>query len=161
MRQALITGLSVLAGGLILLAIQYLTASPDRTRYVSMTQVFEASKLHTQYAVELESIQKQSNAQLARMQAKVAQYGRLHPGAPETITMEKQLMESRDAMSAEYSRKSEAFQAIIWKEINAKITRYGETHGLDFILGAKGDGTIMFAHPDKDITPAIIAYINR
>ena len=53
------------------------------------------------------------------------------------------------------------FDETIWKEINAKVTEYGKEKGIDFILGAKGDGTIMYANEAKEITKEIIEYINK
>jgi outer membrane protein len=53
------------------------------------------------------------------------------------------------------------FTADIWKEINSGITAYGKDHGYDFILGASGDGGLMFASEATNITDDVVDYLNE
>jgi Skp family chaperone for outer membrane proteins len=161
-KKALISGVTFLAGGLLLLLIQYgLGASADHTKFVSMTQVFEKSKLKDKYEQELKQLEMLSNAKLAQQEQELKAFRVQNGNTPEAAQLEKSLLDARDAMSADFQQKSETFQAVVWKEINAKIEKYGKMHELDFILGAKGDGTIMYASDAQDVTEEIIAYINQ
>ncbi len=49
----------------------------------------------------------------------------------------------------------------IWKRINEYVSAYGEEHGYDFIFGASGDGSLMYAREGCDITDEVIGYVNR
>lgn len=55
---------------------------------------------------------------------------------------------------------SSAYTADIWKRINEYIKAYGDEHGYDFIYGASGDGGLMYASEDNNITKDVVKYIN-
>jgi outer membrane protein len=156
----LFTG-GIVVGGLILFLVQFLFSSGDTTRYVSMTVVFQECRISAKYQEELKSIEQQSNAQLAEMENEIRHLKTTGTDAAKIATMEQELLAFRDQLSEEYSRKSEAFDKIIWDQINAKINAYGKEQGYDYIFGAKGDGSIMYASDKKDITKEVIAYINQ
>lgn len=59
-----------------------------------------------------------------------------------------------------YSKKMEEYYTLIWDRINGYVQEYGEENGYQFIFGANGDGSIMYAQEDGDITSEIISYIN-
>jgi outer membrane protein len=56
---------------------------------------------------------------------------------------------------------SERYTADIWKRINESVAEYGKKKGYDFIFGASGDGSIMFAGEANDVTDDVIRYINQ
>lgn len=56
---------------------------------------------------------------------------------------------------------SEKFTADIWSEINRSIERFGKEKGYDFIYGATGNGSLMFANSSGDVTKDMIEYINE
>ena len=49
----------------------------------------------------------------------------------------------------------------IWTQINQYVKEYGKDNHYDFILGATGNGTIMFANDKNDITKEVLTYINK
>jgi outer membrane protein len=49
----------------------------------------------------------------------------------------------------------------IWKQINQYAMEYGEEKGFDYIFGATGSGTLMYAKDSKDITEDVLKYINK
>lgn len=53
------------------------------------------------------------------------------------------------------------YTADVWERINEYVSAYGEEHGYDYIFGASGDGSLMYARNDNDVTVDVIAYINR
>lgn len=55
---------------------------------------------------------------------------------------------------------SDKYTADIWKEINKGLAVYGEAQGYDFILGASGDGSLMYASEAENITADVVAYLN-
>lgn len=56
---------------------------------------------------------------------------------------------------------SDKYTADIWKEINKGVAAYGKAHGYDFVLGAAGDGSLMYANEAKNITTAVVEYLNK
>lgn len=48
-----------------------------------------------------------------------------------------------------------------WNQINEYIKEYGVQRKYDYIFGATGNGSLMYANEAKDITEDIISYINN
>lgn len=61
--------------------------------------------------------------------------------------------EDNQALAKEYSNQ-------IWGQINQYAGDYGKDKGYDYILGASGDGTLMYANESKDVTEELQTYIN-
>lgn len=51
--------------------------------------------------------------------------------------------------------------AKIWNQINQYIKDYGKSHDYTFMLGANGDGNVMYAAESKNVTKDVIQYINN
>jgi outer membrane protein len=56
---------------------------------------------------------------------------------------------------------SSQFTADIWKQINQWVNEYGKQKGYDFILGAAGNGSLMYANQANDITEEVIVFLNK
>ncbi|MBI3134278.1 MAG: OmpH family outer membrane protein [Bacteroidetes bacterium] len=68
--------------------------------------------------------------------------------------MEYQVNEELAKVNGEYSLQ-------IWNKLNAFIKSYGEENGYDVIFGAGGEGNIMYATENLNITTDVIAYCNN
>lgn len=53
------------------------------------------------------------------------------------------------------------YTADIWKRINEWVSEYGKANQYDFVLGAAGNGSLMYAEETNDITEAVIVYVNK
>lgn len=49
----------------------------------------------------------------------------------------------------------------IWKQLNQYIEDYGKENGYDYLLGASGQGSIMYANEKDNVTKEIITYANN
>ncbi|MGZ5551560.1 MAG: OmpH family outer membrane protein [Nitrososphaeraceae archaeon] len=67
---------------------------------------------------------------------------------------EKEFNTDNEATAQQYSEQ-------IWKQINQYMDDYGKENGYDCIFGATGQGNIMYAKENDDITKAITDYINN
>ncbi len=56
---------------------------------------------------------------------------------------------------------SSQYTADIWKQINQWVNEYGKKKGYDFILGAAGNGSLMYASEIHNITDQVIVFINK
>lgn len=162
MRSILYVFAGLIAGGLLFFLIQWLfLPTGDSTRYVSMTLVFEECNIRDKYEKELKQLEENSNARLAAFENEIRGLKSSGGDAAKISAMEKELFTMRDALTEEYQNKSATFERVIWEKINQKINEYGKEKGYDYIFGAKGDGSIMYASDAKDITKEVIAYINK
>jgi outer membrane protein len=55
---------------------------------------------------------------------------------------------------------SATYTADIWKRINQYTLTFGKEKGYDFIIGATGDGNLMYANEAYDVTEDLIKFIN-
>lgn len=70
------------------------------------------------------------------------------------LSKKKEFEEDNQRLMQEYSDQ-------IWKQINQYIADYGKEKGYSFIYGATGDGAIMFAEDQYDLTSELTSYINE
>ncbi|PKP22872.1 MAG: hypothetical protein CVU05_01935 [Bacteroidetes bacterium HGW-Bacteroidetes-21] len=55
---------------------------------------------------------------------------------------------------------SEKLSGEVWKQLNEYVEEYGKAYGYDYIFGAAGNGSLMFANSGNDITEDVVKYIN-
>lgn len=83
-----------------------------------------------------------------------------------------QLKERVYLLQQDYLDKQEAFEketqelqgkndGKIWNQLNEYLTVYGKQNKYSLILGAKGDGGILFGEEASDVTEGIIEYVNN
>lgn len=82
------------------------------------------------------------------------------------------LMSQMEAVQQNYNRLYKEFSAYneaekqklidqIWKQLNQYITDYGKEKKCAYILGANGDGAIMYAVDKQNVTNDVIEYVNK
>lgn len=49
----------------------------------------------------------------------------------------------------------------IWNQLNQYVQDFGEQNGFDMIIGANGDGSLMYSKKTMDITDELTTYINK
>lgn len=154
--------LGIILGACIIYIVQNVIYSgQSKAPFVSMTQVFQECKIRDKYEVELKKMETESNQKLVVFENQIRGLKEGNTSEVSISSMEKELLKMRDVLSEEYQQKSESFERIIWENINKKVSEYGKENGLDYIFGANGDGTMMYASESNDITKEIIEYINK
>lgn len=63
-------------------------------------------------------------------------------------------------INAELSELNNKYSIQIWDKLNSLISDFGEENDYEIILGATGDGNILYAHDHKNVTQDLIAYCN-
>lgn len=53
------------------------------------------------------------------------------------------------------------FNEQVVKQLNQYIKEYGQEHHIDYILGANGTGSLLFASEKYDITKEVLKYVNH
>jgi outer membrane protein len=56
---------------------------------------------------------------------------------------------------------SEQYTSDIWAYINESVAEYGKNNHYNYIFGASGNGSLMFADSSQDITSQVVLYINH
>ena len=156
----------LLAGATLSLLLVYLfnnysDKETGNMPYVSMSILYEESDISKKFKQDLNQVEQASNAKLIELQKELKQAKQSGIATVDLDKLQQQLLNMQEKLSAEYQEKSEAFDKIIWDKLNNKIIEYGKKNQLDYIFGAKGDGSIMYASDSKDITNELIEFINK
>lgn len=56
---------------------------------------------------------------------------------------------------------TEDYNAQIWTQLNQYIKEFGKSKDLDLMLGANGNGSILYANEAYDLTEECILYVNN
>jgi outer membrane protein len=80
--------------------------------------------------------------------------GRFNLKQREYYSMEQRFAEDNQALAKTYTDQ-------IWTQINQYAQDFGKDKGYDYVFGASGDGTLMFARESHDVTDQVKAYINE
>lgn len=132
-----------------------------RTPYVSMSEVYQQSDLSKKFALELKKFEDESNQELRKIEAQINDMQKRGIDSKTIDYEQKALLQKRDQLSQDYQKKSESYDKIVWNDINGKISKYGKEKGYDYILGANGNGSIMYASERINITDDVIDFINK
>lgn len=144
--------IAVLALFLGLTALAFVTFTrKDKTAFVYNAKVFDKFE-GTNYLLGKLSAQKQANKVVLDSLIQMMESGRKD--------LEEVYNERASAFSAIESQASEQYTAEIWEFINDGIKEYGDENGYDFIFGASGDGHLMYAQKNLDLTESVIEYLN-
>jgi outer membrane protein len=80
----------------------------------------------------------------------------------EQYLIELQTYNEKKLEFSEVDKESERkYEEELWNRINEDIQKFGEQNSYEIILGAKGDGNIMYASSQIDITEQVLNYINQ
>lgn len=121
--------------------------------YVLNQEVFEGFHGKQYLEKQLEALRQAHQAQMDSLVAVVK--------AHDTEAMRASYDAARQRLAMEEQQLSDQYSADIWKEINTGIAAYGKDHGYDFILGASGDGSLMYANEAENVTKEVVAYLNE
>ena len=133
--------------------------------YVDAAQLFEEFEGKKELQQRLEQVTRQQQQQLDSVQL---QLKALEQAAQQDATLQTRWMQVQQyynslqqQQQAEYYQKSQEYTTAIWKQINQYTQEYGEQYGYDFLLGQTGQHTVLYANKSKDVTQAVIAYVNQ
>jgi len=65
-----------------------------------------------------------------------------------------------DMFLQDNQRLNSVYTEQVMNQLNQYIKEYGEKRGYDYIYGADGSGSLLYANQDNDISDEIIEYIN-
>lgn len=72
----------------------------------------------------------------------------------------KQLYEAQQQLEERFGAQSDQYTKEVYTRLNTYIKAYGKQHGYRMILGATGQGSVMYVDTTADITTDLIRYIN-
>ncbi|TRX58727.1 OmpH family outer membrane protein [Fulvivirga sp. M361] len=132
----------------------YATITPAKSAYFLNQAVFEASTARQELELRLGHMKTDHQKHLDSLTTLM-----------QTVEDGSMLVEDYREAVKEYTlqqqKLTETYTAELWRQINQYVNDYGEEHDYDYIFGATGDGSLMYANLSRDITDQIITYINK
>lgn len=129
----------------------YVAVTREKKAYILNQQVFNEFKGKQELENQLSALQKTHKTWLDSVSA------RIQNGDNALI---KTYQENAANFQLEENELSEKYTADIWKQINLYIADFGKEKGYDFIFGASGNGSLMYASDANNITAEVTTYIN-
>ncbi|WP_211252713.1 OmpH family outer membrane protein [Crocinitomix catalasitica] len=71
-----------------------------------------------------------------------------------------QFLQMESEINNELAETSGQYRLKVWDKLNSLVSQFGEENNYEIILGAGGDGNIMYAEQKKNITEELTAYCN-
>lgn len=134
--------------------------------YVSTYQVYEQFKLKKELEEKLNKTQLSRQVILDSLKAKMQftisnnllseseKSLKINEIKENYYLKEKQFNQENESQSQQYT-------AQIWEQLNQYMKEYGKEEGYTYILGASGQGNIMYADEAEDISKQVIEFVNK
>jgi outer membrane protein len=122
-----------------------------RTAFIYNQQVFDKFKGTEELKAKLSIQQKEYKASLDSL-AQIIQQGR--------IDLQPMYESKAQQFAQHYQQVSDQYTTDLWISINEQVKKYGKEKGYAFILGASGNGSLMYAADSEDITNEVIDFLN-
>jgi Skp family chaperone for outer membrane proteins len=157
---ALLSGLS----GLVI----SLYNTKTKLLYIDMGKVYEEFTLSKELNKELENVLKArkviTDSLFEDLRTKTQELKYQNKKTLEDIQKLAKLEEEYYYRQQQYEKDNQAtsndYSAKIWNQLNQFVGDYGKENNCTFIFGANGQGNLMYADKEKNITDEVIAYVN-
>ncbi len=78
-----------------------------------------------------------------------------------TSRLDTQLTAAKYAFQEYYSRSSQEISKKIWDRLNPLMEQYGREKGVELLIGATGNGSLLYGNESCDVTEDVIRFINN
>jgi outer membrane protein len=165
MRTVLLS-LALLAG---VTAIALVFLLRDKQAYVDSGKLFSEFKMSKELRRQLETVRKSREGMLDSLYRAMNAYSDY---LQQSKNSRKEEMDRLAMMQEEFRYKQQTFgeeqsklladyDGKIWSQINEYVKEFGRQNNYKVILGANGQGSLMYADEQTDITASLLEYINK
>lgn len=148
-QNILVVLISVILSSLVCLIIINLQV-PQKQAFIENLKLFESFKGKKELEAKLLNIKSANKLRLDSLRILVTNENSELYYRQQLLVAEQQ----EETLNAEYN-------AQIWNQLNSYIKEFGKKKGYDFIYGATGNGSMMYARENMDITDQLIEYANK
>jgi outer membrane protein len=149
-------------------AFYLIVFKPKKVAYIDTGKLYESYKLTKEYNSKLESVFNSRKSILDSLYKKIEQRTEeikaMKQRKVEDISSLAKLEQEYDYKRAEFEKENQTvsidYTGKVWNQINKYMTEYGQENGYELVLGANGQGNIMFGDKKLDITESLIKYLN-
>jgi outer membrane protein len=164
MRITLI-GLSIVIG---LTAMGLVFLLRDKQAFVDSGKLFAEFRMSKELRKQLEAVQKKREGILDSMYRGMNSYNEyLQQNKNKTkeeldrlALMQEELHYRQQTFQEEQGKLLAEYDGRIWAQINEYVKEFGKKNNYKVILGANGQGSLMYADEQTDITKPVLEYLN-
>lgn len=156
------TIIACIALGIIATAL-YSFKSAKKIAYLDTGEVFKNFAMTKKMDEEVKAVEAAKKKMMDSLitQLKQVQSGVLKVSDNELEMMKAGYLEKRSQLASDLNKVRESAMEKIWKQINQYVSEYGKENHYDVILGANGQGSLMYASEGADMTKEILRYVNE
>lgn len=147
-------------------SMYFLRGNSSKIAYMNSSQVYEAFQMKSELESKLKTVQVQRKNQLdslmvpLKILASQLETKKQEKTQKDFLLLKENFLRKQSEFDQDNQNLVKQYNDQIWNRINQYVKDYGKEHGYDYILGANGTGTIMYADEAKDITKEIIEFEN-
>lgn len=130
-----------------------------RVAYVSLTMVFDAFDLKKELSAKLNEVTIARQADLDSLRVRIQFQKKSDKEATSALIKEYREREQRYAELNE--RTTADYDKQILTQLNTYMKEFSEKGGYSLMLGANGNGTLIHADPEMDVTTEMIDFVNQ
>jgi len=128
--------------------------------YVDTIYVYENSKIKKSYLDELNKINSKRNAVLDSLVLFIKDNENDNSKSEILNRAKNEFLYKKEKFSEESERLASDYNAKVWQQITEYTIQYGKENNCDFIFGANGQGSLMYAENANDISKSVLSYID-
>jgi outer membrane protein len=164
MKQKSLIIFTLVIASLSLVSTIYQKIDADNIQYVNLSKVFNEFKLTKELNRKLTSTTQVRQTLLDSLELELKlSYEKIKGTQPTPEFMQQQrAYELKKQNFAEQNQlQADEYDKQIWTQLNTYITNYAKENNIDLLLGARGDGSLMYGSSRKEVTEEVIEYLNK
>jgi outer membrane protein len=128
--------------------------------YVDSQRVFSEFEMSKELKAQLETAVNQRKYVLDSLKQPLG--GDLSQVNPNYVAYLRENIERKEQEFTEANQAlAQSYDQQIWTRINQYAKEFGQMHGYEYVFGADGTGTLMYANSSLDLTDDFVRYINQ
>lgn len=134
----------------------------DKVVYVDNLELFAGFRMKAELEKKYTEVESLRKAILDSIYIEIKIKAELKDAsASESLTMlKKEFLMKKELFDKENAETMANYNTQIWNQLNEYTKQYGKEHGYEFILGANGQGVLMYADDTKNVTKELIQFSN-
>jgi outer membrane protein len=134
----------------------------SKTVYILTDRVFAEYKGTNEVRKKIKATEEKQKSILDSLYMEIQTSQKAGKMAEEKMKKDQQIYQKLySGFAASDEKQKQQYNAEIWKQINQYLEEYGKEKNYDYVLGASGNGNIMFANSTLNVTDEVIQYINK
>lgn len=134
----------------------------DKVGFVSVSIVYDAHPLKIKYEKELKEFEEHGTEKLDSLSNSIMEFGKIVAKEQGDLTlldrynlMKKDYKIIENQLSSEYQKLTLKYKSEIMEKVNKAVDAYGKKNNYKIIVGATGDGALMYGDENADLTEDI------